>query len=55
LRRISEEITRKEMKVPPLFGGIDPQLDSAGWHLRDHGTANHLRGMEFSCMLESKL
>jgi hypothetical protein len=36
LRRISEELTRKEMKVPPLFGGIDPQLEHAGWYLRDH-------------------
>jgi len=28
LRRISEEFTRKEM--------IDPQLEKAGWYLRDH-------------------
>jgi type I site-specific restriction endonuclease len=28
LRRISEERTRKEM--------IDPQLEKAGWYLRDH-------------------
>jgi len=28
LRRISEEITRKDM--------IDPQLEKAGWYLRDH-------------------
>jgi len=28
LRRISEERTRKEM--------IDPQLETAGWFLRDH-------------------
>jgi hypothetical protein len=27
LRRISEELTRKEMKVPPFVGGIDPQLE----------------------------
>jgi type I site-specific restriction endonuclease len=27
-RKISEEITRKEM--------IDPQLERAGWYLRDH-------------------
>ena len=27
-RRISEELTRKEM--------IDPQLEKAGWYLRDH-------------------
>ena len=26
--RISEELTRKEM--------IDPQLEQAGWYLRDH-------------------
>ncbi len=45
-RKISEQRTRKEMNVPPLFGGIDPsiakhsgrspQLESAGWYLRDH-------------------
>jgi hypothetical protein len=28
MRRISEEITRKEM--------IDPQTEAAGWYLRDH-------------------
>jgi len=28
LRRISEELTRKEL--------IDPQLERAGWYLRDH-------------------
>ncbi len=28
VRRISEERTRKEM--------IDPQLEKAGWYLRDH-------------------
>ena len=27
-RQISEELTRKEM--------IDPQLEKAGWYLRDH-------------------
>ena len=27
-RRISEELTRKEM--------IDPQLEQAGWYLADH-------------------
>ena len=27
-RHVSEEITRKEM--------IDPQLEQAGWYLRDH-------------------
>ena len=26
--RVSEELTRKKM--------IDPQLEQAGWHLRDH-------------------
>lgn len=36
MRRISEEITRKEMNVPPFEGGIDPQLEQAGWYLRDH-------------------
>ena len=24
------------MKVPSLLGGIDPQLERAGWYLRDH-------------------
>ena len=28
MRKISEELTRKEM--------IDPQLEHAGWYLRDH-------------------
>jgi len=46
LRQISEEITRKEM--------IDPQLEQAGWYLRDHEILNYLRGREFSCMLETK-
>ena len=32
----SEERTRKEMNVPPFVGGIDPQLEKAGWFLRDH-------------------
>jgi hypothetical protein len=36
LRRISEEFTRKQMKVPLIVGGIDPQLEGAGWYLRDH-------------------
>ena len=36
MRRISEEITRKEMNVPPFVGGIDPQLERAGWYLRDY-------------------
>jgi hypothetical protein len=35
-RRISEERTRKEMKAPLLFGGVDPQLERVGWYLRDH-------------------
>jgi type I site-specific restriction endonuclease len=42
--RISEAKTCKEMKVPPLAGGIDPstgsghrpQLEDAGRYLRDH-------------------
>jgi hypothetical protein len=33
LRQISEEKTRKEMIDPSLFGGIDPQLEIAGWYL----------------------
>ena len=35
-RQISEERTRKEMKVPLFFGEIDSQLEQAGWYLRDH-------------------
>jgi hypothetical protein len=35
-RKISEDQTRKQMKVPLFFGGIDPQLERAGWYLRDH-------------------
>ena len=35
-RKISEERTRKEMKAPLLVGGVDPQLELAGWYLRDH-------------------
>jgi type I site-specific restriction endonuclease len=31
-RQISEELTRKEM--------IDPQLEQAGWYLRDHSRVN---------------
>jgi hypothetical protein len=34
--QIFEERTRKEMNVPLFLGGIDPQLEHAGWHLRDH-------------------
>lgn len=48
LRKISEERTRKEV--------IDPQLEQAGWYLRDHskvkieipvGVTIKSRGMEF--------
>lgn len=35
-RRISEDLTRKEMNVPLFVGGIEPQLEQAGWYLRDH-------------------
>ena len=35
-RKISEERTRKEMMVLPFSGGIDPQLEHAGWYLADH-------------------
>ena len=35
-RQINEDRTRKEMNVPPSVGGIDPQLEKAGWYLRDH-------------------
>ena len=36
MRRISEDRTRKEMKAPPFAGGVDPQLERAGWFLCDH-------------------
>jgi type I site-specific restriction endonuclease len=32
LRKLSEERTRKQM--------IDPQLEMAGWYLRDHSKVN---------------
>jgi hypothetical protein len=32
-RKLSEERTRKQMKVPQPVGGIDPQLEGAGWLL----------------------
>jgi len=35
-RQIFEERTRKEMKAPLFVGGVDPQLEQAGWYLRDH-------------------
>jgi len=34
--RMCNEHAHKEMKVPLFVGGIDPQLESAGWYLRDH-------------------
>ncbi|MDP1624264.1 MAG: hypothetical protein Q8L64_00690 [bacterium] len=34
--KISEERTRKEMKAPLFVGGVDPQLERAGWYIRDH-------------------
>jgi len=44
--RIREEHAHKEMNVPPFVGGIDPsiakhsgrrpQLERAGWYLRDN-------------------
>ena len=36
MRRISEEMTRKEMKAPLFVSGVDPQLEQADWYLRDH-------------------
>lgn len=33
MRRISEDTTRKKM--------IDPQLERAGWYLRDHSKVKH--------------
>ena len=33
-RRISEAENRKELNVPPLIGGIDPQLEKAGQNCR---------------------
>jgi hypothetical protein len=44
-RRISEELTRKEM--------IDPQLETAGWFLRDT-YLNALRELPFVCGEEGK-
>ena len=38
-RRISEELTRKEMIDPSIrlrHSGRRPQLEQAGWYLRDH-------------------
>jgi predicted adenine nucleotide alpha hydrolase (AANH) superfamily ATPase len=35
-RQLSEERTRKEMKVPLFFGGIDPQYERADSYFRDH-------------------
>ena len=34
--RMCNEHAHKEMNVPPFVGGIDPQLEQAGWYLRDH-------------------
>ena len=38
-RKFSEDQTRKEMKAPPFVGGVDPQLEQAGWYLRDRSKA----------------
>jgi hypothetical protein len=35
-RQISEENTRKEMIDPSTGSGHRPQLEQAGWYLRDH-------------------
>jgi type I site-specific restriction endonuclease len=37
LRQINEERTRKEM--------IDPQLEKAGWYLRDHSKGENGNGL----------
>lgn len=35
-RQINEERTRKEMIDPSINSGQRPQLEKAGWTLRDH-------------------
>ena len=34
--RMCGEHAHKEMKAPLSVGGVDPQLEQAGWYLRDH-------------------
>lgn len=34
--RMCDEYAHKEMNVPLYLGGIDPQLEQAGWYFRDH-------------------
>ena len=36
MRKISEEITRKQMIDLSTGSGRSPQLEQAGWYLRDH-------------------
>jgi hypothetical protein len=36
LRKISEERTRKEMIDPSINSGQRPQLEKAGWYLRNY-------------------
>lgn len=36
MHRISEELTRKQMIDPSTGSGRRPQLEKAGWYLRDH-------------------
>lgn len=43
-RKISEEPTRKEM--------IDPQLEAAGWYLRDHSKVKIENILLISCLQE---
>ncbi|MBI3739403.1 MAG: hypothetical protein HY258_10190, partial [Chloroflexi bacterium] len=47
MRRISEERTRREMKAPPFVGGVDPQLEQAGWSLRVFMRSNQARRILF--------
>lgn len=35
-RKLSEEFTRKQMIDPSTGSGRRPQLEKAGWYLRDH-------------------
>lgn len=35
-RQISEELTRKQIIDPSTGSGQSPQLETAGWYLRDH-------------------
>jgi hypothetical protein len=40
-RQISEELTRKKMMDASTSSTHRPQLELAGWYLRDHSKAAH--------------